>query len=193
MEREANVTLMELLEKNDHYHAMCGRNVGTDKEWRHKYISTFYEEHFAKYKDKEINLLEIGTGHGGGLLLWNDYFEKGNIYGVDVNDYTNPEFIKAQPRIKTFLKNGYSTDFAATLPDFDIVIDDGPHTLTSFVECIEVYLSKVKPGGMLVIEDIPDLGYTKALISKTQGHKHTVVDTREISGLSDNIMFVIWK
>lgn len=192
MEREVNVTLMQLLEKNLNYQTHSGKGVGTDKEWRHRYISLFYEENFKQFKDKPINLLEIGTGHGGSLILWNDYFEKGLIFGVDVNNYTDP-VITTYPRITTFLTNAYTEEFADkfALPAFDIVIDDGPHTLNSFLDCIRIYFPRVKKGGVLVIEDIPQFDFAEFL--KKQYPQGTIYDTREETGISDNIMFVLWK
>lgn len=166
--------------------------MGTDKEWRHKYVSSFYEEKFACYKFMPVNLLEIGTGHGGSLILWNDYFQDGNIIGVDVCDLTDP-VIGAYPRIRRYLTDGYSSVFSNILPPLDIVIDDGPHTLPSFVACIEQYLPKINTGGVLVIEDIPDIKHTDVLKQMVSEYKHEVIDTRELSGLHDNIMFVIWK
>lgn len=192
MERKINMTLLELLEVNDHYHSKSGNDIGTDKEWRHLYISTFYEEEFKRYKDKEVSLLEIGTGHGGSLIMWNDYFEKGSIYGVDVNDYTDP-IIKTYPRIHTSIDNAYSKKFVEDLPGFDIIIDDGPHTFDSHIKTLELYISKVKKGGMLIIEDIPDIKYTERYVEMTQDYVTRVIDTREQSGLHDNIMFILWK
>lgn len=185
-------TLMELLTLNENYASKSGRGIGTDKEYNHNYITSFYEEHFKCYQDQAINLLEIGTGHGGSLILWNDYFPSGNIYGVDVNDYVNP-IIDSYPRIKRYHGNGYDKAFADSLPGFDIVIDDGPHTLDSFIQCVDIFLPKVKKGGMLVIEDIPEIEHTEVLKNKIGTLPYKVVDTREQYGRFDNIMFIVFK
>jgi cephalosporin hydroxylase len=186
------MTLVELLKLNNEYHSQSGNNIGTDKEFRHKYCSTYYDKILPKYKDKEITLLEIGTGHGGSLILWNDYFSKGKIYGVDVTDMTSPA-IKKYDRIQTLIGNGYSKNFAETLPDFDIAIDDGPHTIDSFISFIDLYLPKVKTGGLLVIEDIPHIYDVDKLIPKIGDLKYEVIDTREETGLHDNISFIVYK
>lgn len=183
---------MDLLKLNENYASKSGRGIGTDKEYNHNYISSFYEEHFKCYQEQEINLLEIGTGHGGSLILWNDYFPRGNIYGVDVNDYVNP-IIDTYPRIKRFHGNGYEQSFADSLPGFDIIIDDGPHTLESFIDCIKIYLPKVKKDGMLIIEDIPDIDHISHLVKLTGKLPYKVIDTREQYGRFDNIMFIVFK
>lgn len=188
------MTLLELLKQNNNYASKSGQGIGTDKEfiYDHHYVSSFYDEHFIKYKDKPINLLEIGVQYGGSLLLWNDYFQNGTIYGVDIEDKTDP-IINTFPRIKRTIGNAYDDNIASTLPEFDIVIDDGPHTLNSFEACLRIYLPKVRQGGVLVIEDIPDLEYIKYLRVLTEGYEDKVVDTRSQYGRFDNIMYAVFK
>lgn len=186
------MNLMELLEANDNYASKSGRGIGTDKESLHKYVSSFYEEHLQCYRDKNLTILEIGTGHGGSLILWHDYFPYANIIGVDVNDYVNP-VIDSYPRIKRHHGNGYNVSFANSLPDLDIVIDDGPHTLDSFIACLQIYLPKVKKGGMLVIEDIPDIRHIEELKKYIGDYKYKVIDTREQYNRFDNIIFCVCK
>jgi hypothetical protein len=186
------MTLVELLKLNDEYHSQSGSNIGTDKEFRHKYCSDYYDRLLPCYTDKEITLVEVGTGHGGSLILWNDYFPKATIYGLDVTDMTSPA-IKQYDRIKTLIGNAYDKSFADALPDFDIAIDDGPHTLDSFIVFLDLYLPKVKNGGLLVIEDIPDINHIQSLIPKLGDLKYEVIDTREQTGLHDNISLIVYK
>jgi hypothetical protein len=48
----------------------------SDKEIYHKYISNFYNEKFSKFKNEEINILEIGILYGDSIKLWDDFFYK---------------------------------------------------------------------------------------------------------------------
>jgi cephalosporin hydroxylase len=186
------MTLVELLKLNNEYHSQSGSGIGTDKEFRHKYCSDYYDRLLPCYKDKEITLLEIGTGHGGSLILWNDYFPNATIYGVDVSNMVDPA-IKQYGRINTLIGNAYDKSFADTLPDFDVAIDDGPHTLDSFISFLNLYLPKVKDSGLLVIEDIPHINMIESLIPKIGDLKYEVIDTREQTGLHDNISFIVYK
>ncbi len=59
-----------------------------DKRLIHKWAHYFdiYDRHFARFRDKEIVILEIGVSQGGSLQMWKDYFgPKAKIYGIDVN------------------------------------------------------------------------------------------------------------
>jgi predicted O-methyltransferase YrrM len=165
---------------------------GTDKEFNHKYCTAFYDKEFLKYKDKNIRLLEIGVHRGGGLAVFHEYFKDGDIYGVDPHIYGAKENCQKFPRIRIFHENGYNQEFADTMPQFDIIIDDGPHTKESHLDSLKIYLSKLKPGGVFIIEDIAQMEWTeeyKTLVP--QGMNYEIIDAREISNMNDSIMFVV--
>jgi hypothetical protein len=187
------MTLLELLIKNDHYFEHVFGQNKTDKELRHKYCSLFYDEYLLPYKDKEITLLEIGVCHGGSLILWNDYFEKGTIIGTDIYDMTKRS-TAPYPRITAYFEDAYRAEFINKLPMLDIVIDDGPHTLESQLSCINMYGSKIKPGGMLIIEDIIDINNANKLVEKANslGYKNQLFDSSELTDNHDNIILAIW-
>jgi len=62
-------------------------------------LMAIYDELFKEYKDKEISLLELGVRKGGSMLLWNDYFNKCNFSGLDLDKV---EFTKEYPNIITY-------------------------------------------------------------------------------------------
>ena len=43
-----------------------------------------YDKHFAPYRDQQINILEIGVLKGGSMRIWEKYFPKANIFGIDI-------------------------------------------------------------------------------------------------------------
>ena len=52
-------------------------------KWTH-YLP-MYHRHFAKFRGKEMAILEIGLFKGGSLELWKKYFgPKAKIYGIDI-------------------------------------------------------------------------------------------------------------
>ena len=51
-------------------------------KWRHYF--DIYDRHFAKFRGRELNLLEVGIYSGGSLMMWRDYFgNRCTIHGVD--------------------------------------------------------------------------------------------------------------
>ena len=72
---------------------------GTDKatKWKHGKntghgYSDYYEKHLKNYKDKKINILEIGSYAGASAASFIKYFPFSNVYCLDIN-LTNFKFI----------------------------------------------------------------------------------------------------
>ena len=190
-------TLVDIiLEKK--YDAMSRATVGTDKEFDHKYCSLCYDKEFEKYQDKPISLLEIGVESGGSLIVWNEYFPNATlIMGLECHQ---PHIQKAQHytqnlwNVRVVNADAYNAEFVNQLPQFDIIIDDGPHDKESQLKSMNLYCNKIKPGGCYVIEDIQDIAYTedfKTLVP--EGMTYEVFDLREPSNLWDSIVFVVRK
>jgi len=57
-----------------------------------------------------------------------------------------------------------------------------------------MYGSKIKPGGMLIIEDIIDINNANKLVEKANslGYKNQLFDSSELTGNHDNIILAIW-
>src|SRR5687767_10929859 len=55
-------------------------------KWGHYF--DVYDRHFARFRGKEITILEIGVSQGGSLQMWKNYFgDKAKIYGIDINPH----------------------------------------------------------------------------------------------------------
>jgi hypothetical protein len=170
-------------------------SVGTDKDTLHNFINGFYEENFAKYKDKKINLLEIGINAGGSLFLWSRYFDNGNVYGIEINDKVKPYF-KGLHNVRYIFSDAYNESTIKHLPQFDIIIDDGPHSLESQKYCVSNYLDKLNDGGIMIIEDIQNFGHIdilKSCVPKDSNLKSYPVDLRATRGRYDDLLFIVEK
>lgn len=178
------LTLVNLQEKN---------NYSTDKHNTHCYLEQ-YDTIFEEYKNKDINILEIGILKGGSLSLWSEFFTSNSkIYGIDIN-LENLDKNVTYPNNVTILKGDAYENADEFFKDllFDIVIDDGPHTLKSQIASFEIYSKKLKPNGIFVIEDLdPSFGaldhFTK-VAETTPNCK--VLDLRNIRHRYDDILFI---
>lgn len=161
---ENDKTLEQILEeyKLNTYFYPNNLNFGTDKGTSHSYVKGFYEENFKKYRSKDITLVEIGVRSGASLCLWRNYFSENSIIiGMDDlsdnnenNIPVNEEWVTGK-NVQYIVGNAYEEDALKKLPKkIDILIDDGPHTFESHVKLLELYTSKMKKGGMIVIEDV---------------------------------------
>jgi len=188
-------TLKQILMDNKWSGPHC--EYHTDKGHTHNYIDGFYEKEFALYKDKSIKILEIGIASGVSLLLWNEYFTNNTeIYGVDVNPDGVTEEVKKYNNIKTIFADGYHQSCANLLPNFDIIIDDGPHTLETMVSFIKLYLPKLNSNGVLIIEDVQSFDWMSILVStfqetKKENDEYDIIDLRDTKGRYDDLLFVV--
>jgi hypothetical protein len=184
--------LIEILNTTENLNHFDDR-IGTDKNTAHKFVSFFYETEFKKYKNKKISLLEIGINGGGSLYLWGKYFEDGNILGIDIVDKIQNQW-KGLSNVKYLIDDAYDPNISESLQKFDIIIDDGPHSLESQILCIKQYLNKLNTGGILIIEDIQNPDYVEILKNATPIDYHDkieIVDLRSITGRYDDILFII--
>lgn len=122
-------------------------------KWDHYF--EIYEQYFAKYKGRPVNILEIGISHGGSLQLWKKYFgDQANVYAIDVN----PQCKKfEEEKVNIFIGSQSDEAFLQSvlkeLPDLDIVLDDGGHTMLQQIVSFENLYLKVKNGGLYIVED----------------------------------------
>jgi len=142
---------------------------GTDKHSGcHNYVEK-YVEYFEPIKEKELKILEIGIYRppttaqvpGASLMTWYEFFPKAKIYGVDVESFTDVD----NDRIKTIMANQELRDknniynslnevIESFGGDFDIIIDDGGHTMAQQQITLGYMFKYLKPGGLFVIEDL---------------------------------------
>jgi SAM-dependent methyltransferase len=116
-----------------------------------------YDEAFGHLREKEIRLLELGVYEGSSLLMWRDYFEQGQIAGLDINEVTVND---STGRISIFRGQQQDREVldriaSEVAPEgFDIIIDDAAHVgelaRASFWHLFPRHL---KSGGIYVIED----------------------------------------
>jgi hypothetical protein len=121
----------------------------TDKFNDHGNFS-FYNKHFSNLIDVR-NVLEVGVYNGGSLHFLADYFFNAHIVGVDIHDksqYNND-------RITTIECNQENRDDLNRIDgEYDLIIDDGGHTMKQQQTTFGVLFGKIRSGGIFVIEDL---------------------------------------
>jgi hypothetical protein len=168
-------------------------DIKTDKGTTHDYLNGYYNNAFTPYKDKRINLLEIGIHKGASLILWNSFFTNAKIVGLDNEDWN----VKEEDNNLIKICDAYSDEIVNFFNDeqFDFIIDDGPHTVESQLTTIKKYLPKVKTGGKLIIEDIQSESDLLELVGAASdlNLQFDVFDLRNNKGRYDDIILQITK
>ena len=118
-----------------------------------------YDKHFAPFREHNINILEIGVLKGGSMRMWEKYFPKANIFGIDIDE----ECLQYQSdRTKIFIGDQSDVSFLrnvkAKIPRIDILIDDGSHRAKDQKITFDEMYYHVRKPGVYLIEDI-ELNY----------------------------------
>ncbi len=145
-----------------------GRKYDTDKSSQRDKVTNerhchpytlFYESLFRNNKNDNLKIAELGIG--GSLLMWKEYFKNSQIYGLDYNlnliEYFKNHF--DNDRIHLSLidvqdRHNIIFTFSNLNEYFDIIIEDTTHNFEDQIRVIENVYPFLKPGGMLIIEDI---------------------------------------
>lgn len=116
-----------------------------------------YEELFLKYKEKKVNILEIGVQNGGTLEIYSKYFKEcQNIIGVDINPKCQ-NLKYSDDRIKVIIGNINDNEIKEqilNLPKFDIIIDDGSHSSQDIIKTFILYYNHLNDDGIYIVEDL---------------------------------------
>jgi Methyltransferase domain len=131
------------------------RRDGTTVHQVAKHYTDTYARFFAHLRDEPIRLLEIGVASGASLRMWEEFFPRARLIGVDV-----AESARLQAGERTTVHIGDQSDVAfldalgRTEGPFDIVIDDGGHLMEQHRTSLERLWPYVSDSGYYAIEDL---------------------------------------
>ena len=128
----------------------------------------FYEKKLEIYKNKNLNILEIGSYAGASAAAFTKYLPKSNIYCFDVNisnfKYKSEKInvfgidINNQKKVIKTLNKIFSEQ---NFTQFDLIIDDGSHNLSDILISLKFFFKYVKNNGLYIIEDYKHPNYYK--------------------------------
>lgn len=152
--------LCEIGKKYDTDKSSQRRNNVSDTRHCHPY-TLFYESIFKKKKNENLKIAELGILHGGSLLMWKEYFINSEIYGFEDNNDLINNFKQNFNNDRITLSNIDVTNENSIIKAFselnelyDIIVDDTTHQFEDQIRVIENVYKYLKPGGILIIEDI---------------------------------------
>lgn len=177
----------------------------TDKNTTHSYLE-LYDQLLVSRKTTAEHVIEIGIGpadkpNGGSIRMWHDYFDIAQIHALDIIHLESVwSEIRDVPRIQLYTNTDaydgefVNREFVSKSVKFDMVLDDGPHTLESMIQCIGLYLPLLSERGILIIEDVQSIEWLSVLTAAVPVDLHKYIhtfDLRHIKGRYDDIVFVV--
>ena len=175
------MTLQEIYNK----YKVDGDTGSGDKGSCHSYID-IYAGLFESYRSKLIDFCEIGVSRGHSIMMWSEYFTKGFITGLDISfkgfSFEKPDNVDLQETDSTKYKT-YWNDI------FDIIIDDGDHTIEAQIKTFQNFSGLVKKGGLYIIEDVNGIDQHKKKLLSLHDNC-TAIDLRKIKGRFDDVLVI---
>jgi 8-demethyl-8-alpha-L-rhamnosyltetracenomycin-C 2'-O-methyltransferase len=169
----------------------------TDKLGTHSYLP-IYERLFAQAKERDGAVIEIGVDGGGSLSIWQEWFARAAVLGMDIN--VRPPYIESRERITHWQGDAYTEDGLNRVKEFAggkpilAIIDDGPHSIESQRWFCAHYPALLTPGGIALVEDIQRIEDAASLhFCLPDGMHSAVIDLRHIKNRYDDILFAAWK
>lgn len=135
----------------DYFNNNTGRLI---HKWHHYF--EIYDRHFRHLRGTGATIVEFGVFHGGSLQMWKQYFgPHAHIIGVDINPACQS---LEEEQITIEIGDQEDRVFLRELCDaygpFDLVIDDGGHTMPQQINTFEVLYPSVKAEGVYLVEDL---------------------------------------
>jgi len=115
-----------------------------------------YETVFVNFKERNLNILEIGSFYGNAAAALYFYFDNANIFSADIN----PDMFKYKSnRITNFYvdsssRNSLKNDLISKKNNFDIIIEDASHMLKDQIISLFMLFPLVNSGGYFIVEEL---------------------------------------
>ena len=129
-----------------------------------------YDEILSSVRNDFSKVLEIGVETGKSHRMWLEYFPNANIYGIDVfNEQDRSNYVeefKVLQRGNPYLdrsvlfkgnqsnKEDLQRFISEHGNDFEMIIDDGGHSMEQMQMSLNYLWDSLKGGGLYIIEDL---------------------------------------
>lgn len=197
---------------------LLGKKYGTDKSpyntklHRHPYTA-IYDLLFASQRYAPIKFAEIGILDNSSMKMWRDYFHRAKLYGFDVSK-ASIELARRDllPDVYYDWLDADNKDTIHSALDkakslFDVIIDDSSHYFEHQIAIISQAYKFIKPGGMLIIEDIhrpwgnekyeealaPYAGYFSSLTFIEAEHSNKYSDGTEVPWFDNDKLLLMHR
>lgn len=147
----------ETLTHEEEYRYMDGLALaaGADKASSFHNYTEVYSRYLAELKDKPLTFLEIGIYKGASVKFWESYFTQAQLHFIDI-DFSRIQYHSTRSHYHCLDQSNMLglKVFGTTIGGFDVVIDDGGHTMDQQINSFKALFPFVRKGGLYIIEDL---------------------------------------
>ena len=115
-----------------------------------------YEKYLKEHKDKNLNIIELGSFYGNASAAFYFYFKNSQIYSADIN----PDmYLYRSKRLKNFFTDTSSRasiekNILSRNIKFDLIIEDASHMLKDQIISLFILFKNLRSGGFFIVEEI---------------------------------------
>lgn len=153
-----------------------------------------YARLFEPIQSTRLAIAELGVDGAGSLLMYADYFKRAKPIGMDIQP--KPHALIVNERVTYYQADAYSDDGFEKMKShepFALMVDDGPHTVSSQRIFCNRYSSLLSPDGICIVEDVQSIDHIAQLATAVpDGFYSFAIDLRH-HGRYDNILFCITR
>tara|TARA_B100000963_G_scaffold85414_1_gene73021 strand:- start:996 stop:1739 length:744 start_codon:yes stop_codon:yes gene_type:complete len=159
-------------------------------------FSSFYKKKLERFKNKKINILEIGSYAGSSAAAFVKYLPNAQVFCFDINisnfKYKSKNIhvfgvdINNEKKIKKIL-NKIFTDYK--FEKFDLIIDDGSHNLKDILISLKLFFKVLQKNSLYVIEDFKHPNYYEYNKNLKHIFVNEFLDNIEKNKMSPSIIF----
>jgi hypothetical protein len=124
-----------------------------------------YSKYLEPLRDRPLKMLEIGLGcdmsygPGASYHTWLEYFPHVDLYYIEYDAACAEKWAASTTGATVFTGDQADIPFLRkflleTGGEFDVIIDDGGHTMTQQLNSFDTLFPSVKPGGIYFCEDL---------------------------------------
>ncbi len=130
--------------------------AGSDKGSNYHNYTEIYAKYLAQFRDTPIKFLEIGIYKACSVKMWEEYLKNAELHFIDIT-FDNAEYFSDRShyhlcdqenpkQLQQFIQTSGG--------NFDVILDDGGHTMNQQIISFQILFPQVKSGGMYIIEDL---------------------------------------
>ena len=122
-------------------------------KWHH-YLEV-YDRHLARFRGRQVRILELGIFFGGSLQIWKSYFgEHAVVHGIDIDPacalFSEDQIV---PHIGSQADDNFLKQVVEQMGGVDVVIDDASHRGSDQITSFEVLYPLMDANGVYICED----------------------------------------
>jgi hypothetical protein len=126
-----------------------------------------YELYLRGWRRKRFALLELGVYRGESLRMWQSYFRRARVYGLDVDPAAAS---RVGDSFRVFVGSQGDAEFLSRVaddigPDLRLVVDDASHVNELTIASFDALFPRLPPGSLYAIEDLAPGSYEAAWAS----------------------------